>query len=163
MSATQLQLRRGNTAQNDSFIGAVGEITIDTEAKSIRIHDGTTVGGRSIPTYSGDVPVGGDYVVASYRAADGSSWYRQYISGWVEQGGRVTGAPYNSGTTVTLPVTMSDTYYSVLVSAKTNVHYTDSAMYNITSVSTIKVYTGFNGSSTQSTEVMWQVKGMAAA
>ena len=29
--ATQLQLRKGTTSDNDSFIGAEGELTYDTE------------------------------------------------------------------------------------------------------------------------------------
>jgi hypothetical protein len=46
--ATQVQFRRGTTAQNNSFTGAVGELSIDTEVKSIRIHDGSTAGGFGI-------------------------------------------------------------------------------------------------------------------
>jgi hypothetical protein len=46
--ATQVQFRRGTTAQNDTFTGAVGELSIDTEVKSIRIHDGSTAGGFGI-------------------------------------------------------------------------------------------------------------------
>lgn len=40
-----LQIRRGTTAQNDNFTGLTGEITYDTTAKTIRVHDGTTLGG----------------------------------------------------------------------------------------------------------------------
>lgn len=40
-----LQLRRGTTAQNDAFTGMPGEITMDTEKNTIRIHDGQTLGG----------------------------------------------------------------------------------------------------------------------
>jgi hypothetical protein len=42
---TQLQLRRGNTAQTATFTGAVAEITVDTDKKTIVVHDGTTPGG----------------------------------------------------------------------------------------------------------------------
>ena len=42
---TQLQFRRGTTAQNDAFTGAAGEISIDTQTDSLRIHDGSTAGG----------------------------------------------------------------------------------------------------------------------
>lgn len=47
--ATQLQLRRGTTAENDAFTGAQGELTYDTEENNIRIHDGQTAGGRRVP------------------------------------------------------------------------------------------------------------------
>ncbi len=40
-----LQIRRGTTAQNDNFTGLSGEITFDTDAKTIRVHDGATLGG----------------------------------------------------------------------------------------------------------------------
>ena len=43
--ATQIQWRRGNTAQTASFTGAVAEITVDTDKKTIVVHDGTTAGG----------------------------------------------------------------------------------------------------------------------
>jgi hypothetical protein len=46
--ATQVQFRRGTTTQNNAFTGAVGELTYDTEVKTLRIHDGTTAGGGSI-------------------------------------------------------------------------------------------------------------------
>lgn len=43
--AKVLQLRRGTTAQNDAFTGAEGEVTVDTDKKTLRVHDGATVGG----------------------------------------------------------------------------------------------------------------------
>ena len=42
---TTLQFRRGTEAQNDAFIGAAGELSIDTTNDSIRVHDGSTSGG----------------------------------------------------------------------------------------------------------------------
>ena len=44
----QWQIRRGTTAENDSFTGAIGELTMDTDKKQIRLHDGATEGGISI-------------------------------------------------------------------------------------------------------------------
>ena len=40
-----LQIRRGTATQNDNFTGLNGEITMDTTNKTIRIHDGETLGG----------------------------------------------------------------------------------------------------------------------
>lgn len=108
--AIQLQIRRGTTAENDVFTGAVGELTMDTDTNGVRIHDGTTTGGVKIPTASTS-----DYVVEWQMPTDlnGYTWYRKYKSGWVEQGGfvvinsaSVAGATYNN-TTVTFPVPMS--------------------------------------------------------
>tara|TARA_B100000963_G_scaffold350249_1_gene360286 strand:+ start:1317 stop:1949 length:633 start_codon:yes stop_codon:yes gene_type:complete len=45
---TQLQFRRGTTSQNNSFTGAVGELSIDTDTENIRIHDGSSAGGAEI-------------------------------------------------------------------------------------------------------------------
>ena len=45
--AIQVQLRRGTTGQNNSFTGAVGEVTVDTTLSTLRVHDGTTAGGTS--------------------------------------------------------------------------------------------------------------------
>jgi hypothetical protein len=42
---TQVQFRRGTTAQHAVFTGAQGEITVDTDKKTAIIHDGSTVGG----------------------------------------------------------------------------------------------------------------------
>lgn len=46
--ANILQLRKGNSAQNSGFLGSVGELTYDTELDRLRVHNGTTVGGKVI-------------------------------------------------------------------------------------------------------------------
>lgn len=43
-----LQVRRGNTAANDKFTGLSGEISYDTDAKTLRVHDGRTLGGFAL-------------------------------------------------------------------------------------------------------------------
>lgn len=45
---TQIQFRRGTTAQNDVFTGAVGEISIDTQKNTIRVHNGIAQGGTEL-------------------------------------------------------------------------------------------------------------------
>lgn len=42
---TQVQFRRGTTSQNNSFTGAAGEISVDTDKDTIRVHDNSTAGG----------------------------------------------------------------------------------------------------------------------
>ena len=44
--ANRLQLRKGNTTENNAFTGANGELTYDTQKKQLRVHDGSTVGGK---------------------------------------------------------------------------------------------------------------------
>ena len=46
----QLRLRRGNTAEHTNFIGAPGEITVDTDLNTLRVHDGSRLGGHLVAT-----------------------------------------------------------------------------------------------------------------
>ena len=43
--ATQVQFRRGTTGEHSAFTGAVGEVTVDTEKRTVCIHDATQAGG----------------------------------------------------------------------------------------------------------------------
>jgi hypothetical protein len=45
--AKRIQFRRGTTAEHATFVGAPGEITIDTTKKIVIVHDGVTPGGFS--------------------------------------------------------------------------------------------------------------------
>lgn len=45
---TQIQWRRGNTAQTAVFTGAVGEVTVDTTKNTLVVHDGVTAGGYAL-------------------------------------------------------------------------------------------------------------------
>ena len=56
--AKQLQLRKGTAAEHSTFTGANGEVTVDTTNKTLRVHDGTTVGGTMLATSAGGtIPV----------------------------------------------------------------------------------------------------------
>ena len=56
--AKQLQLRKGTATEHDTFTGANGEVTVDTTNKTLRVHDGVTVGGTILATVTGGlVPV----------------------------------------------------------------------------------------------------------
>ena len=48
MAVRRVQLRRGTTAENDAFTGAVGEITVDTQTNTVRVHDGANAGGQDL-------------------------------------------------------------------------------------------------------------------
>lgn len=50
--AIEVKFRRGTSVQHSSFTGANGEITVDTTNKTLRVHDGVTVGGTRIAKYS---------------------------------------------------------------------------------------------------------------
>lgn len=44
----KLRIKRGSTPENDTYTGLAGEITMDTDTNTVRIHDGTTVGGITL-------------------------------------------------------------------------------------------------------------------
>lgn len=46
--AIQVQLRRGTATQNNSFTGAVGEVSVNTTDSTLRVHDGSTAGGFTV-------------------------------------------------------------------------------------------------------------------
>ena len=87
--AQVLQLRRGTTAQNDAFTGAVAEVSVDTDRDSLRVHDGTTMGGKEIAPLNVAIPLLAD--ATTVNAAD------ELI---IQQGGitkRATGAELAKG------------------------------------------------------------------
>ena len=43
-----LQVRRGTSAQHNNFTGLAGEITFDSTNKTLRVHDGETLGGIAL-------------------------------------------------------------------------------------------------------------------
>ena len=43
--AKTIQFKRGTTAQTNLFVGALGEVTVDTDKDVVVVHDGTTQGG----------------------------------------------------------------------------------------------------------------------
>lgn len=59
--ATQLQIRRGTTAQMNAFTGAEGELAVNTSTDTLHVHNGATAGGfalaradgSNIATYAG--------------------------------------------------------------------------------------------------------------
>ena len=50
--AKKLQLRGGTTSDHGSFTGAVREVTVDTDLKTLRVHDGSTAGGTRLAKFS---------------------------------------------------------------------------------------------------------------
>ena len=147
--AIQVQLRRGTTAENNEFTGAIAELTMDTDTNALRIHDGTTVGGIEVPTSAI-----ADYVVATQLPTEDNNytWYRLYKSGWVEQGGTQS----TNNTTITFPIEMANTNYTVSGPGFT--------IANNGAQSVTKTTTGFTTSfnTNYSSTNAWVVFGLAA-
>lgn len=112
----QIQIRRGTVVQHKSFIGAEGELTMDTTNKMLRLHDGFTPGGIAL-SRADDLDLlaeklkSMDVIIEMRTPANDSNgaWYRRYQSGWVEQGGR--GAFSNI---ITMPIEMAANYQVVI-------------------------------------------------
>lgn len=152
--ATQLQLRKGTTVQNNAFTGAEGELVYDTDTTQLRIHNGVKLGGNLIDPIV-------EYIEPS--ANNNYTWVRKYASGWVEQGGIAFPSSVASGTitTITLPVEMSGATYTVLLGfGDADVNNTNIYCYYHTRTATgFKINTNLT---TASTGMGWEVSGMAA-
>ena len=66
--ATQVQFRRGTTAEHASFTGAVGEVTVDTTLDTLRVHDGATAAGVRIAKFS-EIPTTFNFTVEADDSA----------------------------------------------------------------------------------------------
>jgi hypothetical protein len=58
----QVQIRSGTSSQVNTFTGAAGELTYDSDTGQLRVHDGSTVGGLKLaflggPTFTGTVTI----------------------------------------------------------------------------------------------------------
>jgi hypothetical protein len=116
--ATQVQLRRGTTTQNNAFTGAVGELSVDTDLYVIRIHDGNTAGGAAtlVNTTSAQT-------VLNKTFSTGAVWNGSAVPlGYGGTGSALTAVAgavaYSSGSG--LGLTLAGTSGQVLVSGGTN-------------------------------------------
>ena len=146
--AKQLQLRRGNYLENETFIGAEAEITFDTERKDIRIHDGVKRGGYKIPTL----------VDSQMPTADnGYTWYRLWSDGWVEQGGKFT-RMNATNVVISLPILMASSVYSIIGTgnaySNTSGHFAPKSATTTSFTADIGTDNGNGG--------WWQVSGISA-
>lgn len=98
MAGRKIQFRRGTTVEHATFTGAQGELTYDTEKKTLVLHDGTTIGGielarmDAVPTdlshltddgavlpvqVAGDMPNASDFTTALAQTPATSDFFRQ--------------------------------------------------------------------------------------
>lgn len=136
---------------SDINVGAISEALNDKADRDLQNVD--TVGGA-------------DAVVAFQKptAENDYTWYRLYASGWVEQGGTRNYSNAEEVKTITLPITMADSNYTLQLTRKdgsvpdTNTAY---QMQQYRSKST----TGFSfmwTTNNRQSAIDWEVKGMAA-
>ena len=161
-----LQLRRGGTAEHENFTGQIGEITMDTDAKNIRIHDGETPGGTPMARRD-EIPdlTPFDYVVEWQMptAENNHTWYRKYNSGWVEQGGTESVTGYSTTTTsnITMPIMMFDTNYVALSTINhSGENVAVACQVHKASQTNISLRISYNSRLTR--QISWMVCGMSA-
>ena len=73
MSHTQVQWGRGTSSQHAGYTGPLGEVTVNTDDNSLRIHDGNKAGGWPLraagANYSYQTPSGGATLTATAHLA----------------------------------------------------------------------------------------------
>ncbi len=139
----QIQLRRGTKEENDEFIGAPAEITIDLSSKTIRVHDGVTPGGTTLlneipnasisaeklagsPSFDGNagktiavnaLETGFEFIthdpIIDYKQNANNTWYIKFRSGRIIQGGKSIAGNTLEGETITLPTPFTTKTYII--------------------------------------------------
>lgn len=159
-----VQFRRGSADQHEDFTGAIGEVTMDTTNNTLRVHDGETAGGTVLAKKS-EIPADimtADYVTETWRASDGSSWYRKYKSGWVEQGGynNINLSPSGANTEIELPLEMLDSNYSCSAILTTRYGGRTIGALREKFTTTHVVIGGYN-TINETVKCIWQICGMS--
>jgi len=102
---------------------------------------------------------GADYVVDSWHASDGTSWYRKWKSGWIEQGGWIS----SSSSSVTFPTPFADSCLSFIASKYGAMdpcsYYFGTDQLTKTGAVIIWGYNGWGCSGTAITKFYWEAKG----
>ena len=163
----QIQIRRGTATEHENFVGAIGEITMDTTNKTLRLHDGETAGGIMLAKHS-NLPVdSADYVVESQipNANNNYTWYRKYKSGWIEQGGVKTVATPSTSFDIVFPIKMQNVEYTLHATAKSPASTSASTPHGYHYIQ--KTNTGCkiivlrgDGGDWLATEINWQIAGL---
>ena len=110
-----------NVLQEIDNLGDISTITSNISSLQQSVSTLTTTTGNhttSIGTLDNRTTGIIDYVIETQTptAQNNYTWYRKYKSGWVEQGGYI--ASGGGGIAVTLPVTMADANYQIILTGK---------------------------------------------
>jgi hypothetical protein len=87
--STQIQYRRGTSSENDSFTGALGEVTVDTTLNSLRVHNGSTAGGSkiiSVNSQTGHANITGNLLPTANVTYDLGSVTQRWRTGYFSSG-----------------------------------------------------------------------------
>lgn len=99
---------------------------------------------------------GSSKVVEEWHANDGSSWYRKWSSGYVEQGGKTVALAPDATATVTFPLSFQDEILNKNIQRETNTgNHTPS--FSETTMTGTKLRNNTKGGATVS--LVWYVSG----
>jgi hypothetical protein len=90
--AKRIQFRRGTTAQHATFIGAPGELTVDTDRNVVIVHDGVTAGGfpsNKAQTFSGTTTFTGSVIANNAVPSTSMTTGTIVVTGGIGVSGRV--------------------------------------------------------------------------
>ena len=166
----QIQLRRGTSAEHETFTGAIGEVTVDTTNNTLRVHDGTTIGGTPIARADAVTDMTGTDYVTEWQipSADNNyTWYRKYKSGWVEMGGIGRSSAASSPFEAVFPITMLDTNYTICVCSKSPTSTSTDTPHGCHYVSKTKtgikvICVAGNSGDWVLADISWQICGFSA-
>lgn len=95
--AKRVQFRRGTTSQHSIFIGAPGEITVDTDKNVVVVHDGVTPGGfpaNRLDSIEGTTTLSGVLSITANVASSSTSTGSLVITGGLGVSQRVTAGEF---------------------------------------------------------------------
>ena len=148
--AKQVQFRRGTETENNAFTGAVGEITVDTTNKQLRVHDGSTAGGTAA-LGSGTIGVS----VQGYDADTAKTDVEQTFT--APQRGSITAL--TSAATITIDLDNTN-FYSVTLD--TNATFANPSNVTVGQSGSIFITQDGTGSRTASWGSQWKFAGGTA-
>ena len=103
--AKRIQFRRGTTTEHAAFVGAPGELTIDTTKKTVVVHDGVTPGGfpaSRLEAVDGTSTFNGQVIMANATASTSTTTGSLVVVGGVGVNGRLTCTQIVETSTITV-------------------------------------------------------------
>ena len=154
--STQIQYRRGTSAEHELFTGSQGEITVDTTENSVRVHDGSTVSGTLLAKKSSLNAVS-QYATSGFAHANSAyskanSAYDHANTKFASAGGTISG---DVNVTGNLTVTGYQVYSNTTVSLIADNIITLNASINQASAPTANAGIEIDRGSSTNTSILW--------
>jgi hypothetical protein len=154
--STQIQYRRGTSAEHELFTGSQGEITVDTTVNSARIHDGSTIGGTLLAKQSSLNAVS-QYATSGFAHANSAyskanSAYNHANTKFASAGGTISG---DVNVTGNLTVTGYQVYSNTTVSLIADNIITLNAAISQSAAPTSNAGIEIDRGSSTNTSILW--------